>query len=873
MAGPDDARRREIDEEIDAHLSARVDHLVARGLTPHEARAEALRRFGNLETARAALHAQASADRRRRGLRDRVDAVAQDVRYVVRSLARQPAFTAGVVLTLALGLGINSAVFRIADRVLFRPPGGVVSPHDVRRLEAATTANGETSRFATFSYIEARTAADAGVFDATAFHTSPRMLAAPSGRSAAVAYVDHAYLPLLGVVPAAGRFFDAREGEPGAGLAVAVVSFAFWRRELAGAPIGDLSLTLGDRTYAVVGVTPERFTGIDLDPTDVWLPLGVAELGRGVVNGVVIPWYRTEMLRSLRVIGRRAPGADDAVAAARLEAALAGENPRGFGARRILVLPIVPAGGADVSEAARRLLGRLSGVAAIVLLLACANAMHLMLARGIRRQREIATRLALGASRARVWRLLMIESVVLALAGGAAALAAGGWTGAALQGLIFPDSRWTSAWFDVRTLAFTAVAAIAAGLLAGLAPARQAAAPDLVSAIKTGRAGVTRGARATRAALLVAQPALSILMLVASGLLVLSLVRLNAVDLGFDPEGLVTVSLPSRVFTGDDGDSAALASSLAGRLRAGGAEVALVSIAPFGAVRRSSFTVPGSSFTTAPQDEPSVMDVGPSFFAVMRTRFTWGRDFSAGDVSGEPVAIVNASMARSYWGETLPPGACVLQFGSPCARVVGIVDDMREAPGAAAPMRYFLLLDERRDAPSAMVVRAAGGRAPEVVSRIRAMLPPGQRAQIEITADRVGRATRPWRTATALFTALGVVALALACIGIYSIMSFAASERVHELGVRVALGATAGDVIRLVVVGGLRFALVGGAIGLAGAAAGGRLIASLLFDVSPFEPGIYAAAFCAMTIAGLAAMLPPALRASRVSAVVALRQE
>jgi hypothetical protein len=267
-------------------------------------------------------------------------------------------------------------------------------------------------------------------------------------------------------------------------------------------------------------------------------------------------------------------------------------------------------------------------------------------------------------------------------------------------------------------------------------------------------------------------------------------------------------------------------------------------------------------------------DVDASYFPVMRTAVLRGRGFGPDDVGGEPVAIVNASMAAAYWGPELPAGACVLAIGGPCARVVGVVEDVREAPGTEpAPMRFYLPLDARYVAPSTIVLRAPAGEAVDLASRVRAMVPSTQRLVIEITRDRIDRAVRPWRAATQLFVTLGLVAMALACVGIYSNVSHATSERVHEMGVRIALGADAGDLIALVVRGGLRMAAIGGAVGLVGAAFGGRLLAALLFDVSPFEPGVYLAAWLGMTLAALTAMLPPALRAARVDAVVALRHE
>src|SRR6187397_794180 len=354
MIGPDEQRRREIDEEIAAHLQARVDHLIARGMAPDAARAEALRRFGDLDAGRARLLAQAAADGRRRRLRDRAEALWQDGRYVARSLARQPVFALGVIATLTLGLGINAAVFRVADRVLLRPPDGVRDPDGLRYVEASVggaTVDPGFTRSAQFGYLESRRTADAGAFAAVSINSPPRILTGQAGRDLAVAHVDAAFFPLLGVAPAAGRFFDDAEGEPGAGIRVAVISHAYWQHELAAAPIASApEITVGTRTFQVIGVASRAFTGIDLDPVDVWLPLGVAEFGRGFVNGVVIPWYRTDMSQTVRITGRLAPDdANGAVAAAKVAAAMSSpDGPRQRQARVTTLRTLVPVGGAAV---------------------------------------------------------------------------------------------------------------------------------------------------------------------------------------------------------------------------------------------------------------------------------------------------------------------------------------------------------------------------------------------------------------------------------------------------------------------------------------------------------------------------------------------
>jgi predicted permease len=883
VSSGDDRTRREIDDEIRAHLEARIEQLIARGMAPEAAKAEARRRFGDLEAGRTALYVDAARRERRREAKHLVESVLQDFRYAAKSLMRQPALVFGVTGTLAIGIGINSALFRVADRVLVRAPDGVRAPSDIRRLETVAATGAEATRAVTFSYPEARTLIEAQAFEAMAIDTPPRQLAGDSGRQVAVAYVDAAFFRLMGVTPATGRLFDADEGQVGAGVPVAVASFNYWQHELAGAPITDRStISLDRQTFRVIGVAAPGFSGIDIDPTDVWLPLGVASLGRAVVNGVTIPWYRTEMTRALRVLGRLPAHAQTDAIAARLTGVLSVvDRSRGRDARRLELTPIVPVGGASVNQTARRLIARLGGVALLVLLIACANGTHLLLARGLRRQREIATRLALGASRARLWRLLLIESSLVALVAGGAAALGGSWAATALRRLILPDARWSTSFLDSRTLVFTLALTMAVGLLAGLAPAAQATSPNLVQAIKTGRGGDAKRARATRSVLLVLQASVSVVLIVASGLLVESLLRLNAVSLGFDPGGLVTATFPSAELAGSTASDPQAAVTLAGRMVqiSQSSEVAFASTAPFGATKVVDVIVPGSTFQPpSERDTPRVNDVSLAFFSVMRTRVIAGRGFTADDLAGEPVAVVSASMARNYWGATLPAGACVLPVGSPCARVIGVVEDVRDAPGVDPPMRFYLPLDAAHATPPGplpltLLLRAPADEGPALAARVRAMLPSSQRVTIDVTSDRVDRALRPWHTAAWLFVGLGLTALVLACIGVYSIIGYGALERRQEMGIRAALGATRGDLMALILGGGLRLALAGGVIGLVVSAIAGRLMSSLLFDVSPFDVRAYVAALIAVLLAATGAMWPAVGRASRVDPVIALRDD
>lgn len=870
MTLDDERKRREIDEEVEAHLQARIEYLTARGVAPDEARAEAQRRFGNLDHARQALYAQAVLTRRRGQWMERVRQWGDDLRYVARGLRRKPAFSVGVIAIFALGLGINAAVFRVAYDLLLRPPAGVRDAETIRRVEALVEINsGPPTRATLFSYNDAHALTSASAFADAAMYTIPRTGTTSTGREVSISEIDGSFFNLLGVGIAAGRAFTGDEVRPGAEIPVAILSDHLWQRMFPSAALGgDSTITIAGRQYQIVGILPRGFTGIDIDPVDLWLPLGAASRGRGEQNGVPFAWYQTEMLRALRVIGRGPAHISDDALTDRLTAVLAGVPKTMLQFPRTAELrPIVPVGDATQAGASRQLVRRLIVVALLVLVIACANAMNLMLAHSLHRQQEVAVRLAMGAARARVIRLLVAQSVLLATVGGAAAMLVGHWTAQGLWRALFPDARSLPSSVDPLTLMVTAGLALVVGLVAGLPPAWQTTRPNLVGSLRANRALGHRRTRLTRAALVVGQTALSLTLIVLAGLLVLSLVRLGQVRLGFEPEGLITASIVSST---PGRPPAIRADTLAAGLPA--ASVAYATVAPFGAMTVRSIFVPGSTFEPEPFQGARHSGVTPNYFSVLGTRLVEGRGFNDDDTAGsDPVVIVNETMKRNYWGAQLPPGACIVLDG--CARVIGVVEDIRDAPGAAPAMRYYQPLSQAFTEPSVIVVRTAPEASPAVIAQIRAATPPGQRVTIAVIATQVETALRPWTTAMLLFLVIGGVGLALASVGLYSVVSYVASERLPEFGVRIVLGATGADVSALVLRDGARLVAMGGALGLLGAAVAARYLGTLLFDVSPFDPLIYAVGLTSLALAALAAMWSPARRAARVNPVTALRTD
>lgn len=871
-------RRHDINDELRAHVEARVAYLRGQGVPEEQARRDALARFPEgIEQVTRRLARQAVRHHRRITLIEVGRQWMADLRLSGRGLIRQRAFTLGVVGILTLGLGVNAAVFRVAYDLLLRPPALVQRAADLYRIESLVTFDGGTPQKATaFSYPDAqRLTTDTG-FASAGVYTTPRTSTLGNSREVAVSEVDEWFLPLLGVAPQTGRHFTAEEARPGSGIAVAIVSARVLLRDssLPASPSEAIGadITLGGKQYHIVGVLPAAFGGIDLDPIDVWLPLGVASRGRGFVNGVEIPWYQTEMMRAIRVVVRRdGPDSEQSLSTRATTVLAAADRAAQRPARTATVRSVVPVGDASRADQARQLVTRLTLVALVVLLIAVANATNLLLAHGLHRQQEIAVRVALGAGRARIVRLLLMQSLWLACASGLAAAVAGHWTAQVLWRSMFPDSRGGPDWIDPITLAVTAVLAVTTGVVAGLFPAWQATRAGVMTPLRAGQTIGHRRSTVVRAALVVGQTALSVTLLVMAGLLVLSLMRLATTSLGFAPEGLVTASVNTLTPRLDPADIATARDAMTRGLRPDA--IATATVAPFGATYIRSYRVPGTTFEPeSPEDDARTAEVSANYFDVLGTRLLEGRMFSPDDtLSSDPVALVNASMKRKYWGDTIPDGACVLV--GVCARVIGVVEDIRESPVETPAMRFYLPISQTTRPATVVITRVPGDAVASVVTQWRAASSSGLRVLIDVVSDRVDVAVRPWRLATMLFVVLAVIGLVLAAAGLYSVVNYLTTERMPEFGLRIVLGATDSDVVRLVMREAATLLYVGAAVGLAGALLSGRYINALLFNVSPRHPGVYVAAVLGLAAAALFALWRPARRAALVNPVDALRRD
>ncbi len=900
----------DVDEELAFHLDLRAAELMAaRGLDARAARAEALRQFGDLDDARRYLRAVDARTETAARRRDLVDTLWQDLGLALRRLRRAPGLAAAVVLTLALGLGANATMYGVVDRLLLSPPQHLADPDRLRLVSVATDDFDHQQHPRNLAYPDVHDLRRAPAVAASAAYGEPgewTLGTGPGARKVRVQAAEAAFFPTLGVRPAAGRFYTAAEDAPGA-PPTAVLSAEFWRRELGGDPraLGRV-LALGKGRYQVVGVAPAGFPGAELAAVDVWVPLRTAtalESKPDVLERRGAWWFRA--------VVRLRPGATDAAAGAQMTAAHAaglrayweaGKRDLEPQRRRISPGSVIAGRGPDPSATARVALW-LAGVSAAVLLIACANVANLLLARGIRARRELAVRVALGVTRRRLAGQLLVEAALLAGAGALVALAVAHWAGAVVRATLVPDVAFTDTGLGARLLGFTAAAAGVTALLAGALPAAQAARTAPGAVLRAGARGSSAGGARLRAALAAAQTVLSVVLLVGAGLFVRSLARAADADLGFDHAHTLVATIEQDAGAAR-GDGAA--TERAAERRARLYYDALPRVLRVPGVRRAALSsetvalggwstvgvrVPGrDSVPALPGGGPYLYSGTEDLFAALGVAVTRGRAFAPGDLAAgaEPVALVNETFVRTVWPGRDPLAQCVtLEWADPkdgppqpCRRVVGVfrdvaragLDDARALAVAVPPQPGTAFYRNTR----AMVIRTDGdpaALAPAIRRAIQEVSPAVRYVQVTPMAERFGRLLGPWRLGAALFGAFGALALVVAAVGLYSALAFDVAERQRELGIRAALGARRRALVGMVLARAARVVGAGAALGTLLALAAGRLLADLLFGVTPADPLVYGAVLLALGAAGALAGLVPARRATRVDPRAAMQSE
>ena len=819
----------------------------------------------------------------------------QDLRYAIRTLARSPAFTLGVVLTLGLGIGANVAMFPIVDRMLFRPPPRLHDPGATHRIYLARTFSGKEQASSYMQYARYVDLTNwTTTFARTAAFTEQDLAigVGAEAREMRVGIVSAGFFGFFDAPPALGRYFTPAEDSPPNGTAVAVLAYAFWQTRYGGRrDVLGSTLQIGPTLYTIIGVAPEGFVGLwPVQRPVAFIPI-TSHASAMAVGRRGESWWTTYHWQWLSMLAQRKSGVSVAAASADLSNAFlrsyAAQRPGSpslppaeMTRPRAFVASVLSERGPNESSFAK-VATWISGVAVIVLLIAAANVANLLLARALKRRREIAVRLALGVSRVRLLSQLITESVVLAACGGVAALLVAEWGGAVLRAGFLPKSADLSVMADTRTLIFAGVAALLTGLLTGLAPGLQALRHNLVGDLKAGaREGSYRRSR-MRVGLLVAQGALSVVLLVGAGLFVRSLQHVRVIPLGYDVDPVLLVDVNMRGVQLDSAHMVALRGELLEAARAiPGVEHASRQLTvPFWSTWNLDLHVAGID-SVSRLGEFDLNAVTPEHFATLGTRILRGRGIGAEDTEHAPWAmVVSSAMAKALWPGRDPIGQCV-KVGAdtvPCSYVVGVAENIKsEQLGDDPGLFYYLSTAQWHPEQGGLFIRTRGEapRHAETIRRRLQQVVPGA-AYVTVTPlhDILGEQTRSWELGATMFLAFGALALVLAAIGLYSVMAYNVAQRVQELGVRAALGAQQNDLVRLVLNEGLRTATVGIVIGVVIALAGGQWLGPLLFQESAHDPLVFG--FVALLLLGVtvAASIIPSRRAARVDPIVALRYE
>jgi len=895
-------REQDLEREIRTDMELEEEEQRNAGVTPDEAPYAARRAFGNIALIK-------EATREMWGWTS-LERLSQDLRYALRMMKTSPGFTLVAVISLALGIGGNTAIFSLMNAVMLRS----LPVQEPDRLVlfgngkwAGIIGDLPNRSWQLFSYsfyrqVQRENQVFSGITAMMSLGNDVRAVVegARAPEPVRARLVAGTYFSVLGVNAIAGRIFtDAEDQTPG-GHPVAVISYSWWQRRFGrDFSVVGKTLAIGSTVYRIIGVAPPEFFGTSVgESPDLWVPLAM--------NAQLPPsWCGAEArqdpsCQSLYILARLKPGASVAQADTQVNLifkqslhAWAGSNPsaKDLSAIQRALIELTP-GGRGVSRVRNQFsmsLLLLMAAVGLVLLIACANIANLLLARAANRQKEIAVRLSIGASRLRLVRQMLTESILLSLFGGVAGVVFAGW---ASEFLVWMVSTGTEALPlqvapDARVLAFTTLLSVATGILFGLAPALRSTRVELISSLKEGRGGIsTRSRNVLAKALIVSQVALSAVLLIGAGLFVRSLANLRNIDTGFNKESVLVLGVDTSLLSYKDGDShvVSLYRQVEERVRqVPGVRSAAFAMLTFQPGSWTEYAFPQGR-TPPPDEEQRTIHndvVGPEFFAAMGLPITLGRGFTVSDTSASPkVAVINETMARRFFPGESPIG---LRFGlspekSGEFEVVGVVKDakyesLRERPTSMAFYPYAL---QRAAYLGQFTVRYVGdprGIVPEIrraFAEVHSNLPV---TEVRTLAEQVDNTLVGDKLLARLSSFFGLLALLLASVGIYGVLSYAVARRTNEVGLRMALGARRSNVLWLVMRDVLALVAIGLAIGVPAALASERLISGLLYGIAPIDPlSLAAAAGILAVVAGVAAYLP-ARRASMVDPSTALRYE
>jgi macrolide transport system ATP-binding/permease protein len=810
-----------------------------------------------------------------------METLVQDVRYACRAMLKSPGFTAVAILSLALGIGANAAIFSLVNTILFRPLP-VFEPS--RLVELTPTRQG--SDFNNFSYPLYRDFRDRNeVFDSLAvYRFAPMSLSREGNNERIWGYiVSGNYFDMLGVKPAAGRFFTQEEDRVPGANPVAVVSYGSWQRRFGGDPnLVGKEITLNGNRFDVVGIAPEGFVGtVIIFTPEIWVP---AMMARQIEPGT--NWLDSPTNGVLFALGRLKPGMSEAQAIQSLNglmASLVSVYPHVEGLTITLsppglVLPVLRNGTLAFSFV-------LMGAVGLVLLIACTNLANMLLARATRRRKEIAIRLSLGASRARLIRQLLTESVLLALIGGAIGWLVAVWM-VKLVGAFKPPVDFTltiDLKLDWRVLTFSLVISFISGVIFGLMPALHSTRSDLVSALKDESLAAGHRRSRLRSALVVAQVALSLVLLVAAGLIVRSLQQVQMLGPGFRTERTLTMSIDLGLQGYPAARGQEFYKELVARAEAlpGVHSASLVNYLPLALNRNTTSIYIEGQPAPRPSDVPEIQNssVWPKYLETMGIPLVDGREFTMqDDKKDQRLVMINETFARRFWpGQTALGKRISTNAAGPFWEVIGVAKDgkywsLGEDP---QPFLYFPMVRDY-EGSAALIVSSDAEQAGLInalrreVQQMDANLPV---YDVKTMNDHMRLSLFPLRAGAWVAGSFALLALTLAALGIYGVMAYSVSQRTREIGIRMALGATSRDVLSLVIKQGMQLALIGLGVGLAGSLAVTRLMSSVLYGVSATDAVTFALVSALLGVVVFAACYIPARRAARVDPMVALRCE
>jgi predicted permease len=869
-----------LEEEIRSHIELETQENVEDGMSQEEARLAALRAFGNVALAK-------EDSRMIWGFRS-IETIWHDLRFGLRRMAKSPAFTTVAILSLALGIGANTAIFSLVNTILLRPLPVAHPEQLVSVFPVSKDATVQAFSYPDYKDFRDRNEVLSGLY-VTRF--APMSLSHDGNNERIWGYlVSGNYFDVLGIEAAKGRTFLPEEDQTPLSHPVAVISHGCWQRRFGADPsvIGK-DIILNGHTFNVVGITPEAFNGTEIAYTpEIWVPMMMQEW----IEPGYVKWLDRRDIQNIFATGRLKPGVSMTQAESSLNLLaeqIGKEFPETNEGQTVtltppgLIHPILRGPVIGFTWILMALVG-------LVLLIACTNLANLLLARATERRREIAVRLALGASRLRLLRQLLTENVLLSVIGGALGFLLAVWISSLIKAfrppIDFPLS--INLEIDARVFSFTLLASLLTGLFFGLMPALQATKPDLIPALKDSTsAGAFRRSR-LRNAMVIAQIALSLVILIAAGLVVRTLQYLQTMSPGFNPENAITMSVDLGLQGYDKPRGQQFYRQLFERVQSlpGVKSMSMADFIPLSLNYNSYNIYVEGEAPVRGANVPTSMDafVWLNYFSTMNIPLVAGRDFSESDTEESPkVVIVNETFARRFFPGPNPVESAIGKRVStkgpegPFVQIVGVAKDGKyfsigETP---RPFIYFSMLQSY--SPSAILLVRTSSDPKAMIPSIRNEVQKLDRAlpiyDVKTMAEHMGISLFPARVAATLLGGFGLLALILAAIGVYGVMSYTVAQRTREIGIRIALGARPPDVLRLVVQQGMILAGAGILIGLGVSLGLTRLLSSLLYGVSSTDAITYLGISSLLTVVVLLACYLPARRATKVDPMVALRYE